>query len=966
MNDYDDIRYSRQSYTLGKVSSRLIHKSNVLIIGYSTLSLEIIKNLVLTGINAIDIYIGPLFKLEKYQKTGLYFGDITQKETLDKLKLLNPTVSINIINKRDICELEIKKYNLLIATNIQFIDAININRIARENNIPFILSGLYGLMCYIFNDFGTEYFINDVDGETYEHLHIEEINKVRIKFKEPHLLGNGDILHFLINKDGAITVEESTSVMVKNVISPLEIEMMIQAYSDQTHPFIYSDESWYKEHTTMIKKKINKNIKFIPLDESINKPEFVEYNERCIAMHILNKAHNEFYEHNKRSPRAQNKVDYELFKEYIYKNNSNNIYNDNDELFKLAQQFCTTIKGNMLPLVSIIAGIVSQEAIKVIGSIYIPITQWLYIDYIDLAMDANIFGKSERYEGYVNIFGKELFEKIQNTKTFIAGSGAIGCELLKQLGSMGIKNIIVTDMDNIEKSNLSRQFLFSDKDLNKSKAVIASNKISEMYDDKDIKITPYELKLCKDTETTFNSAFYHNNVDIILNALDNIEARKYVDQQAIKYSKPLIDSGTMGTKGNVQVILPFITDTYGSMEDPDDNKGIPICTIKSFPYKNEHTIQWARELFEQEFTQHSPIFVHTESTKGTCIDSKTDNEGICIDSKTDNEIDILYNKYYKYNDFTLSSYTFMYILNNIFIDNYYKNIIELIKKHKNDEYKKKMPELLQLKGIEIEKLLVQYYKYGFAILNQMFNSCVELPNDLSIPSTISIPYDNSVDIKREVCKNVLNKLSKINKISFNKDDDDLNHVDWLVVVANLRNIQYSIPLTAKYETRKIAGNIIPALITTTSIIAGYQIMEYIKTIIYYDKNNPSKCNLSKFNNMYLNTSINFYSNATPTQVTKKIIGKNALEVSLWDKIMIPKSIISVRSILEIITKQIGCTIEFMTWGNEVVYNGDDITKESIDLSITNAVILLKDYTNIKKNKEDDNDKFIEMIVTESP
>jgi ubiquitin-activating enzyme E1 len=951
MNDEDDIRYSRQSYTLGKVSSFRIHKSNVLIIGYSTLSLEIIKNLVLTGINAIDIYIGPLFKLEKYQKTGLYFGDITHKETIDKLKLLNPTVSINIINKKDISELEIKKYNLLIATNIQFKDAININRLARENNIPFILSGLYGLMCYIFNDFGKEYFINDVDGETYEHLHIEEINKLRIKFKEPHLLGNGDILHFLINKDGAITVVESTSIVVKNVISPLEIETTIQSYSSQTHPCICSEESSYKEYTTMIKKKVNKDIKFIPLEESINKPEFIEYNERNIAMHILNKAHNDFYEYNKRSPRAQNKVDYELFKEYIYKNNINNIYNDNNELFNLAQKFCKTIKGNMLPLVSIIGGIVSQEAIKVIGSIYIPITQWLYIDYIDLAIDANIFGKSEYYEGYANIFGKELFEKIQNTKTFIAGSGAIGCELLKHLGSMGIKNIIVTDMDNIEKSNLSRQFLFSDKDLNKSKSVIASNKINEMYNDKNIKITPYELKLCKETETTFNSTFYHNNVDIILNALDNIEARKYVDQQSIKYSKPLIDSGTMGTKGNVQVILPFITDTYGSMEDPDDNKGIPICTIKSFPYKNEHTIQWARELFEQEFTQHASIFIHTEGT---------------IDSKTDNEIDILYNKYYKYSNFTLSSATFTHILNSIFIDNYYNNIIELIKKHKDDEYKKKMPELLQLKEIEIEKLLVQYYKYGFAILNQMFNSHIELPTDLSTPSMISIPYDQEViniDIKREVCKNVLNKLSKINKISFNKDDDDLNHVDWLVVVANLRNIQYSIPLTAKYETRKIAGNIIPALITTTSIIAGYQIMEYIKTIIYYDKNNPSNCDLSKFNNIYLNTSINFYGSATPSQITKKIIGKNALKISLWDKIMIPKSITSVIDILEQITKQVDCTIEFMTWGNEVVYDGDDIIKESIDLSTTNAVILLKDYTNI--NKEDNNDKFIEMIVTET-
>jgi len=86
-----------------------------------------------------------------------------------------------------------------------------------------------------------------------------------------------------------------------------------------------------------------------------------------------------------------------------------------------------------------------------------------------------------------------------------------------------------------------------------------------------------------------------------LNALDNVDARIYMDSQAIKYSKPIIDSGTMGSKGNVQVIIPHLTESYGNSKDPEEKTGIPICTIKSFPYKPEHTIQWARELFETEF-----------------------------------------------------------------------------------------------------------------------------------------------------------------------------------------------------------------------------------------------------------------------------------------------------------------------------------------------------------------------------
>lgn len=49
-------------------------------------------------------------------------------------------------------------------------------------------------------------------------------------------------------------------------------------------------------------------------------------------------------------------------------------------------------------------------------------------------------------------------------------------------------------------------------------------------------------------------------------------------------------SGTLGTKGNVQVVIPNLTESYGSSRDPPE-KDIPICTLKNFPNAIEHTIQ---------------------------------------------------------------------------------------------------------------------------------------------------------------------------------------------------------------------------------------------------------------------------------------------------------------------------------------------------------------------------------------
>jgi ubiquitin-activating enzyme E1 len=65
---------------------------------------------------------------------------------------------------------------------------------------------------------------------------------------------------------------------------------------------------------------------------------------------------------------------------------------------------------------------------------------------------------------------------------------------------------------------------------------------------------------------------------------------KYMDRRCVYYRKPLLESGTLGTKGNTQVVLPYLTESYSSSQDPPE-KAIPICTLKNFPNAIEHTIQ---------------------------------------------------------------------------------------------------------------------------------------------------------------------------------------------------------------------------------------------------------------------------------------------------------------------------------------------------------------------------------------
>merc|ERR1712137_1370023 len=115
-----------------------------------------------------------------------------------------------------------------------------------------------------------------------------------------------------------------------------------------------------------------------------------------------------------------------------------------------------------------------------------------------------------------------------------------------------------------------------------------------------MKIDAYSSRVGRDTENIFSEQFF-SNLTGVCNALDNVEARMYMDQKCVENRLSLLESGTLGTKGNTQVVVPYLTESYGSSADPPE-KTIPMCTLHHFPNRIEHTIQWARDTFAGLFT----------------------------------------------------------------------------------------------------------------------------------------------------------------------------------------------------------------------------------------------------------------------------------------------------------------------------------------------------------------------------
>ena len=164
------------------------------------------------------------------------------------------------------------------------------------------------------------------------------------------------------------------------------------------------------------------------------------------------------------------------------------------------------------------------------------------------------------------------------------GAGALGCELVKGFACMGLGcgkdgNVRVTDNDNIEVSNLNRQFLFRQKHVGSAKSESASFVAKGM--NPALNIDADQLFVAPSTENVYNDEFW-SGLDFIVNAVDNVKARQYVDDRCVWFGKPLLESGTLGTKANSQMIVPHKTLTYNDIQDPPE-ESIPMCTMRNFP-----------------------------------------------------------------------------------------------------------------------------------------------------------------------------------------------------------------------------------------------------------------------------------------------------------------------------------------------------------------------------------------------
>ncbi|KPA86321.1 putative mitochondrial ubiquitin-activating enzyme e1 [Leptomonas pyrrhocoris] len=276
---------------------------------------------------------------------------------------------------------------------------------------------------------------------------------------------------------------------------------------------------------------------------------------------------------------------------------------------KAVLQAALLSRAELQPLSSFFGAVVAQEVVKITGK-YSPMHQWFHLSCAavlpsdaDYSASNNYHPIKSRYDHIIALFGKEFQQQLANLRVFMVGCGALGCENIKNFALCGITcgpngSLVVTDNDRIEVSNLSRQFLFREENVGQSKSAAAAARMRQM--NPDCKVDPRQDYVGATTEHVFPDTFWQS-LDVVVNALDNMETRLYVDQQCVRFHKVLVEAGTMGTGGNVDIIVPGRTSSYADGGAADQTGGIPMCTLRNFPYIYDHCIEWGRALFDDMF-----------------------------------------------------------------------------------------------------------------------------------------------------------------------------------------------------------------------------------------------------------------------------------------------------------------------------------------------------------------------------
>uniref|UniRef100_A0A8C9SEE6 E1 ubiquitin-activating enzyme n=1 Tax=Scleropages formosus TaxID=113540 RepID=A0A8C9SEE6_SCLFO len=958
VSDIDESLYSRQLYVLGHEAMHHMKKADVLIAGMRGLGVEIAKNVILAGVKSVTVQDEGIASWEdlssQFYLEESSIGQNRAQCSLSKLLKLNPYVTVSA-HTGPLHENLLAQFQVVVLTNSSLDEQRKIGKYCHSSGIQFITADTKGLCGQIFCDFGEQFEVADWNGVPPVFATIDHISRGNpgiVTCTDKHEFQDGDFVAF----------SEVLGMTELNSCGQVEIKVL------EPYTFSICDTSLFSEYEkggVATEVKMPKMFHFVTLHDAISNPQMVMTGygktNKHHTLHLAFQALHCFVKRAGRLPKPRDQADAKMLLAMMRELKSEaQLELDED----IVRKFAFTAQGNLGPVNSFIGGLAAQEVLKASSRKFTPVQQWLYFDALEclpeeeeekeevrLLTEHNFAPTGSRYDGQIAVFGKAFQEKLGKQKYFLVGTGAIGCELLKNFALIGLGaaedgHITVTDMDSIEKSNLNRQFLFTSEDIGRLKSETAMQAILKM--NPSMHITAHQNRVDPESEEVYGNKFF-SSLDGVAAALDNLEARVYLDGRCVQHQKPLLEGGTLGTRGHTTVVVPFLTDSYG-VPGSSLQKAIPLCTLKNFPYLIEHTLQWARDEFEGLFKQ-VPENVNQYLTDHEFLQRTLERgEAGALEVLAQLHGSVGSQRPAVWEDCV----TWARLRWEILYNNDIRQLLHCFPPHQMTSSglpfwsgQKKCPHPLTFSPnnathmdyiIAAANLYAQIYKIKGT---RDRNTIREVLEKVHVPSftpksgvKIHVTDQDMEKDKENVGegKQTLHMFLygnsttlRMHPIEFEKDDDTNFHMDFIVAASNLRAENYGIPPADRLKSKLVAGRIIPAIATTTAAVAGLMCLELYKLVQGHRR-------IELYRPAFLNLAVQtcvFYQPLAPQLFT--VAGK---KYSLWNQFPVQgrcngQEEMTLKELIEQIKKEHNLEVTHLFYGKALLYSSGSEHQERV-------------------------------------
>lgn len=154
-----------------------------------------------------------------------------------------------------------------------------------------------------------------------------------------------------------------------------------------------------------------------------------------------------------------------------------------------------------------------------------------------------------RYERQILMIGEEGQDRLRSSTAVVVGAGGLGSPVAYYLVAAGVGRVHIVDPGYLEVSNLNRQVLYTTEDIGRPKALAAAERLAKL--NPEVEVIPHTIRVeSPEFEELVKEA------DVVVDCLDNWQAREVLNRLAVKHRKPLVHAGVARWYGQATTVIP--------------------------------------------------------------------------------------------------------------------------------------------------------------------------------------------------------------------------------------------------------------------------------------------------------------------------------------------------------------------------------------------------------------------------